>query len=98
MNVTVNFAALFIQRTEPFVEPGRACGKVNLDEGVHNLMNQSPAAGRDVHDERLVGARIIAIWRAWLLAEQRQSVPLVGSSISKQPDVEDLFRIFRKEI
>src|SRR6266852_3338341 len=45
VNVATDLAALFVQRTQTFVEPGRAGGKVRLDERMHDLMHQRAAAG-----------------------------------------------------
>src|SRR5713226_1273401 len=96
--MTIDFAGLFVQRSQALVEPGRALRKIGFHKRMHNLMYEGAAAGRDVHDERLVSTRVIAVRRSRFLAKERQRISLVGISILKQPDVENLFRIFRKEI
>ena len=61
-------------------------------------MHQRAAAGRDIHDQRAVRARIITVRRRRLLAKERLRIFLVGDSIFEQPDVENLVWILRKEI
>ena len=50
-------------------------------------MHQRTATGRDIHDERLVRVRIIAIGRRGFLAEQLARVLLVRSRVLEEADV-----------
>src|SRR5437660_9516929 len=65
---------------------------------MHDLMNERAAAGRDVHDQSLMPAGIVAIWRSRLFAEQQHSILFIRSRILEQPDVENLFRILNEVI
>src|ERR1041384_371 len=63
---------------------------------MNDLMNQSAAAGRDVHHQRFMPARIVAIRRSRLFAEQKHRVLFVRSRVLEQPDIENLFRVLRE--
>ena len=50
-DVLVALAALFVKRSQSFIEPGRAFRKIGTDERVNDFVYQRAAAGGDVHDQ-----------------------------------------------
>jgi hypothetical protein len=50
VDVTFDFAALLVERSQPFIQPGRAVGKIRFNEWMDNIMNQSTAASGNIHD------------------------------------------------
>ena len=77
MNVAVDLTALFVKRTQTLVQPRRAIGKVRFDKRMDDLVDQSATAGRDVHDQGLVPARVITVRRRRFLAKQSERVSFI---------------------
>src|SRR5262249_61652171 len=96
--MAAHLARLLVERAQALVEPGRPLGKVGVHEWMNNLVHQRAAAGLDVHDERLLRLRVVALRRARRLAGQRTAVAFVASGIAEQPDVEDFCWVARGEM
>ena len=61
-------------------------------------MHQSAAACGDVHDQRPVGGRVIAIRRGRFVVEKSLGMLAIAGVVLEQPDGDDLVRIAFEEV
>ena len=97
-DVPVVLVALLEQRAEALVEPRRRVRKVCLDVRVHDLVHERAAAGRDVHEQPVMRARVEPVRRVGRLAGQLEHAGVVAVLAVEQVDVEDPGRPRSKEV
>jgi ATP-dependent DNA helicase RecG len=76
---SISKLALLVERGEPFVEPVGHVGKVEVDEGVGQLMHQCAAPGADIHHERATLGFVVAVDGDALVSEQLFGVLVIAS-------------------
>jgi hypothetical protein len=60
--------------------------------------DQRAASGRDVHDQRFVGPRIVPVGCGWFVFEDQPRVLFIRGAIFEEPDVQNVDRVLREVI